>query len=76
MEQFEKFMENILRSCINFLPNADMEDFLKYLNGNQFSICNMFITKLVYLINTVKKCLPGSIIVMNCSKNNLLIVII
>ncbi len=47
MEQFEKiYGKNILRSCIDFLPTKDKDDFFKYLNGNQFSICNMFITKI------------------------------
>lgn len=37
--------ENIINKCAEFVKDEDKEDFKKYLKGNKFSICNMFITK-------------------------------
>ena len=46
LDQFDKiYGKNILNHCVELLPAKDKEDFLKYLNGNELSICNMFITK-------------------------------
>ena len=45
-EQFNKiYGKNIIENCISFLEKNDKEKFLNYLNGNELSICNMFMTK-------------------------------
>ena len=75
IEQFEKiYGKNILTSCIDFLPTKDKDDFFKYLKGNQFSICNMFITKISVfdkyceeMFNWINHCYEY------CLKNNLLL---
>ena len=46
LNQFDNiYGKNILSSCVNFLPEKDKDDFLKYLMSNKLSICNMFITR-------------------------------
>jgi hypothetical protein len=46
LDQFKRIYGNdIINNCISFMKNKDRNDFINYLNGNKFSICNMFITK-------------------------------
>ena len=75
MEQFEKiYGKNILRRCIDFLPTKDKDDFFKYLNGNQFSICNMFITKISVFDKYCEEMFPWiNHCYEYCLKNNLLL---
>lgn len=37
--------KNILSKCLDFVDEKNKVDFKKFLEGNQMSICNMFITK-------------------------------
>tara|TARA_B100001057_G_scaffold492707_1_gene585628 strand:- start:1613 stop:2404 length:792 start_codon:yes stop_codon:yes gene_type:complete len=65
--------ENTLNKCLDFVDEKNKEDFKKYLNGHQMSICNMFITKpnifISYcedMFHWIEKCYDY------CNKKNLL----
>ena len=61
-----------MEQCINFLEKKDSEKFKNYLNGNQFSICNMFITKVNYFKNYCEVLFPWLDKCLDyCIKNNL-----
>ncbi len=46
LDQFETlYGKNIINECAKLVFDKDKEDFRNFLNGNRFSICNMFITK-------------------------------
>ena len=72
-EQFTKiYGKNIMEDCINFLDKSDIDKFKKFLNGNQLSICNMFITKVHFFKKYCENLFPW----LNkcydyCNKNNL-----
>ena len=63
------YTEKVIIECANLLDDKDKDDFKNFLEGNKFSICNMFITKPEFLGSTAKKCSIGlknaSIIVIN-----------
>ena len=73
LEQFNKvYGKNIMEECLVFLEKNDAKKFKNYLNGNNFSICNMFITKVYnfenyceFLFPWLEKCLEY------CNKNSL-----
>ena len=61
-----------MEDCINFLDKSDIDKFKKFLNGNQLSICNMFITKVHFFKKYCENLFPW----LNkcydyCNKNNL-----
>ncbi len=46
LNQFDKlYVKDVLTKCASFVKDEDKIDFKNFLNGNKFSICNMFITK-------------------------------
>jgi len=73
LQQFNKvYGENVLENCINFLQEKDKEKFRNYLNGNQLSICNMFITRVDLFKNYCEALFPWLNQCLDyCIKNNL-----
>ena len=73
LQQFNKvYGKNIIENSINFLEKKDSERFKNYLNGNQFSICNMFITKVHHFKSYCEILFPWLDKCLNyCVKNNL-----
>ncbi len=75
IKQFDfLYGKNTLSECVNLINEKDRDDFKNFLNGNKFSICNMFITKprifRLYceeMFNWIEKCYSY------CNSHNLLI---
>ncbi len=75
IEQFDTlYGKKIIIECANLLDDKDKDDFKSFLEGNKFSICNMFITKprifsqyCEEMFNWIEKCFNY------CNKHNLLI---
>ena len=74
LDQFNTlYGKNTINECAKLVEEKDKEDFQEFLNGNKFSICNMFITKpRIYrqyceeMFNWIEKCYDY------CNNQNLL----
>lgn len=75
LSQFNKiYGDKIIENCVNLMSSFnEKKEFMKYLNLNSFSICNMFITKPEIFDNYCKSIFDWIFKCYDyCNKNNLL----